>query len=56
MKRIFKICDIYGTHFHWFLGNKSKYYTFYGGLFSILTVFSWIIIFIVFGLDDLKKK
>ena len=56
MKRIFKICDIYGTHFHWFLGNKSKYYTFYGGLFSILTVFSWIIIFIVFGLDDLKKN
>ena len=56
MKKIFKICDIYGTHFHWLLGNKSKYYSFYGGLFSILTVFSWIIIFIVFGLDDLKKN
>ena len=46
MKKIFKICDIYGTHFHWFFGNKSKYYTIYGGIFSILTVISWIIIFV----------
>jgi hypothetical protein len=56
MKRIFKICDIYGTHFHWFFENKSKYYTLYGGIFSILTVFSWIIIFVFFGLDDLKRN
>ena len=56
MKKIFQICDIYGTHFHWFFGKKSKYYTLSGGIFSILTVFSWIFIFVFFGLDDLKRN
>ena len=56
MKKIFKLCDFYGSNFHWFFANKSKYYTFYGGIFSILTIFSWIIIFVIFGLDDLKRN
>ena len=50
-----KICDLYGTKFHWYIGFKPKYYTCYGGLFTILTLVSWIIIFFLFGLEDFKR-
>ena len=55
IKRLLKICDLYGTRFHWNIGYKPKYYTYYGGIFSILSLLSWILIFIVFGLEDFKR-
>ena len=55
MKRILKICDLYGTQFHWFFNKNPKYYTIYGGILSILTILSWIIVFIIFGYEDFKK-
>ena len=55
MKRILKICDLYGSKFHWYISYKPKYYTYYGGIFSILSLASWIIIFIIFGLEDFKR-
>ena len=55
IKRAMKICDLYGTKFHWYIGFKPKYYTCYGGLFTILTLVSWIIIFVLFGLEDFKR-
>ena len=55
MKRFLKICDLYGTRFHWYIGYKPKYYSFYGGIFSILSLLSLIFIFSLFGLDDFKR-
>ena len=55
IKRILKICDFYGTKFHWNIGYKPKYYTYYGGIFSILSLASWIVVFIVFGLEDFQR-
>ena len=56
IKRILKICDFYGTKFHWYINYKPKYYSYYGGIFSILSFISCIIIFIIFGLDDFKRR
>ena len=55
IKRFFKICDLYGTHFHWYIGYKPKLYTIYGGIFSILSIFLWIAIFILFGFKNFKR-
>ena len=55
MKRILKICDLYGTQFHWFFNKRPKYYTIYGGILSLLTILSWIIVFIIFGYEDFKR-
>ena len=55
MKRFLKICDLYGTQFHWFYDYKPKYYTCWGGFFSILTGFLWISIFIIFIFHDINK-
>ena len=56
IKRILKICDFYGTKFHWYIGYKPKYYSYFGGIFSILSFILWILIFIIFNLDDFKRK
>ena len=55
IKRFFKICDLYGTHFHWYIGYKPKLYTIYGGIFSILSIFFWIAIFLLFEFNNLKR-
>ena len=55
MKRILKICDLYGTQFHWFFNKNPKYYTIYGGILSLLTILSWFIVFIIFGYEDFKR-
>ena len=54
-RRILKIFDLYGSKFHWYINYKPKYYTYYGGIFSILSLFSWIVAFIIFGLEDFKR-
>jgi hypothetical protein len=56
MKNILALCDLYGEHFHWYIGYKPKYYTYYGGIISLISLFSMIFIFIVFGYDDFKRK
>ena len=55
IKRKLKICDLYGSKFHWYIGYKPKYYSYYGGIFSLLCLATWIIIFIVFGLEDFHR-
>ena len=37
MTNILRIFDFYGTEFHWYFDYKPKYYTSYGGIFSILS-------------------
>ena len=56
MKKFLTLCDFYGEHFHWYIGFKPKYYTYIGGIFSILSFFSFIIIFVVLGYNDFKRK
>ena len=56
MKKFLKICDLYGTQFHLFYNYKPKYYTCYGGIFSIITVLSWITIFLFFIMNDIKRN
>ena len=55
MKNIFKICDLFGTEFHWYFDYKPKYYTFYGGIFSILSICFCIFVFFIFGIDDFRR-
>jgi len=55
MKNFLRICDFYGSEFHWYFDYKPKYYTYYGGIFSILSIILYILIFILFGLDDFKR-
>jgi len=55
MKNILRIFDFYGTEFHWYFDYKPKYYTSYGGIFSILSFILYIVIFIIFGLEDFKR-
>ena len=56
MKNLLKICDIYGTEFHWYFDYKQKFYTYHGGIFSILSFFAWISILIIFGFEDFKRE
>ena len=55
IKRILKICDLYGTRFHWYIGYKPKHYTYHGGIFSILTLIIWILLLAVLSMDDFKR-
>ena len=55
MKNFLEICDLYGTQFHWYIWFKPKYYSYFGGIFSILSLFAFLAIFIIFGSDDFKR-
>ena len=55
IKRILKYCDLYGTQFHWFIGFKKKYYSSYGGLFTIVSLMIWILFLAILGKDDFKR-
>ena len=56
MKNLLKICDIYGTQFHWYFDYKQKFYTYHGGIFSIFSFLAWISILIIFGSEDFKRN
>ena len=55
LTNFFKICDLYGTRFHWYIGYKPKLYTVYGGIFSIISFILIIAIFILLGLKNFKR-
>lgn len=55
IKSFLKICDLYGTRFHWYIGHKPKNYTHYGGIFSILSLIIYILFIVVLGMDDFKR-
>ena len=56
IRRLLKICDLYGTRFHWYIGYKPKHYTSYGGIFSIFTLIIWILLLVVLGMDDFQRN
>jgi hypothetical protein len=55
MKNFFKMCDFYGSHFHWYFDHRQKFYTIHGGIFSLISFFSYIIFIIIFGAKDFKR-
>ena len=55
MKNFFKMCDFYGTQFHWYFDHRQKYYTFHGGIFSLISFFSYIALIIIFGYKDFQR-
>ena len=56
MKNFLKICDLYGERFHWYILYKPKYYTYFGGIFSICSLLAFIAVFIIFGYEDFKRN
>ena len=56
MKNFLTMCDVYGENFHWYIGFKPKFGTFYGGIFSLLSLLAIIGVFLFFGYDDFKRK
>ena len=55
MKNFLKMCDFYGTQFHWYFERRQKYYSSHGGIFSLISFFSYIAFIIIFGFKDFKR-
>ena len=53
---IIKYIDLFGTRCTFYSEKMPKLYTVTGGVFSILSILACIFIFMVFSLDDLKRK
>ncbi len=54
--KILKYLDFFGIHFHFYVGNKRKLYTSYGGMISLVCIFCCISIFLILCLKDLLHK
>ena len=54
--KFLKYLDFFGIYFHFYVGNKRKLYTSYGGIISIIYIFFCIIIFLMLSLKDLMRK
>ena len=53
---IIKYIDLFGTRCTFYSDKMPKLYTVVGGILSIFSILVCIIIFIIFSLDDLKRK
>ena len=53
---IIKYADLFGTSCTFYNDKMPKLYTVVGGILSIFSILVCIIIFIIFSLDDLKRK
>ena len=56
MKNLLRVIDCYGQRFNLYIGYKPKFYTCFGGIMTLLSFLSYILIFIILGNDDLKRK
>ena len=54
--KILKYFDFFGIHFHFYVGNKRKLYTSYGGVISLICIFCCIVIFFILTLKELLHK
>ena len=54
--KILKYLDFFGIHFHFYVGNKRKLYTSYGGIISLVCIFCCIGIFLILCLKELLHK
>ena len=53
---ILKYLDVFGTRCTFYSDKMPKYYTVTGGIFSIFSILLFFLIFIVYSLDDIKRK
>ena len=53
---ILKYLDVFGTRCTFYSDKMPKLYTVTGGIFSILSILSFLLIFIIYSLDDIKRK
>jgi hypothetical protein len=51
-----KYIDFFGIHFHFYIGNKRKLYTSYGGVISIIYMIFCFCIFFILTLKDILHK
>ena len=51
-----KYIDLFGTKCTFYNEKMPKLYTVTGGIFSIISILVCILIFIIFSLEDLKRK
>ena len=56
MKNCLRVTDFFGQRFHLYIGYKPKYYTYFGGIITLIAFISYILIFIFLGYDDLRRK
>ncbi len=56
MKNFLRVIDFFGQRFNLYIGYKPKFYTCFGGIMTLLSFISYILIFIIIGNDDLKRK
>ena len=56
MKNLLRVIDFYGQRFNLYIGYRPKFYTCFGGIMTLLSFLSYILIFIILGNDDLKRK
>ena len=56
MKYIFTLLDIYGTKFHFFINNQTRFKTFFGGILTIILCILIIIAVFIFGKDFFLRK
>ena len=54
--KILKYLDLFGIHFHFYIGNKRKLYTSYGGIISLFYIFCCIIVFFVLTFKEISRK
>ena len=54
--KIIKYLDLFGTRCTFYSEKMPKLYTFTGGIFTIISILVCISIFVVFSLDDIKRK
>jgi hypothetical protein len=53
---IIKYIDLFGTRCTFYSEKMPKLYTVIGGIFSMISILVCILIFIIFSIDDLKRK
>ena len=53
---IIKYIDLFGTRCSFYSEKMPKLYTLTGGMFSIISILVCILIFLIFSLDDIKRK
>ena len=56
MERFLKYIDIFGKSCTFYNERMPKLYTINGGIFTILSILACVVIFIIFSLDDIKRK
>ena len=56
MKNFLRFCDLFGQRFHLYIGYRPKFYTYFGGIITIISLIIFVLLFIFLGHDDLKRK